>query len=311
MGRKFALMTGIALSGALALAACGGDDEPAPTPTPTATPTTTPTPTPTSTSTPTVTAYEFDKDFDDTVSNASYIYAYFTPSTGGAETWSDGSRRDGESSVEFTASNGNALFSWPDTENAFVFAGNTLQSSNGTRRVYQKGTERLLMEVPFSHVLRVSYQREDSYINDTVPGTLRSNRVSIFFNQVTTDDDIESELSYTGTAHVVGGEAGKSRPNDFTSPQATFKVGTDEKITGRIRIMEMVNGVATVVAVIDISDDLGTSGGFAGDIDDTANGYEGSYAGILAGPNREEMFVLFRIVNTDTKREFIGSFIGG
>lgn len=305
--RKIAHLAGVA--GCCALAAgCfgGGGDDPAPTPTPTGTPT--PSPTPSPTSTPTFTDFDFTKAFADDVINGSYIFAYFTP-TGGAEVWSDGSRVSGSSAITYKVAPESALSTWPDGTTLKTFGAGDLQTSTPTLRTYRNGTDKLTLELPFRHVLRASYEKVDNFVRESVAGTLRSNRVTLFFNEVSTTVAIAANLTYTGVAQVVGGKPG-SAPVAYTSPPTTCTVtASDKKIACSIQIVESVGGTATVRAVLPISATIGTGEGFSGTIDDTANGFKGTYGGALAGPNREEVLIIFNVAHTDG-REFIGSYIG-
>lgn len=308
MRRKFALLTGAAACCAL-LAACSGGNSNSPTPTPTPTGTPTPSPTPSPTPTPTAVDFDFTKAFAAVTGNASYIYATFTPTAGGAEVWSDGSRINGISTIDYAISPEKVKFTWPDTLALTTFAAADLQTSTPTLRTYRKGTEGITLELPFDQVLRVSYEHSENYVRETVAGVLRSTRVSLFFNTVTTTSAITTNLTYTGTAKVVGGKPGATYVT-FTSDPATFTVAaSDKKITGTIRIVENVNGTPTVRAILPISAVVGTGGGFNGNIDDTANGFKGSFIGSLAGPSREEVAIIFNVAHTDG-REFLGSFIG-
>ncbi|MGN6497182.1 MAG: hypothetical protein ACTHK5_07555 [Tsuneonella sp.] len=308
---KKSLFLGAAAVGCALIASCGGggDSSPTPTPTPTGTPTPSPTPTPTPTP-PAFTDFDFSKAFTATVSGASYIYAYFTPSSGGSEVWSDGALNAGASKIVYAISPESAAFTWPDPATLLTFAAADRQTATATLRTYRKGDDALTMELPFGNVLRVTYERKQSYTRDTVPGTLRSNRVTLFYNQVSTTSAISSNLSYTGTAQVVGGKSGTTAPGVISSPQATFTVtASDKKIAGSIQIVENVNGTATVRAVLPISAVTAANGTFSGNIDDTANGFKGTYVGALAGPSREEVLIIFSVSHTDG-REFLGSLIG-
>ncbi|MXO75553.1 hypothetical protein GRI40_10025 [Altererythrobacter aerius] len=306
MRRKIGLMLSAAVSCAL-LAGCfgGGDDDSSPAPTPTPSPTASPSPTPTPA--PVAIDFDFSKAFTDTATNASYIFAYFTP-TGGAEVWSDGMRRDGQSGITYAVSPESVAFSWPDSATLSTFGAADRQTDTATRRTYRKGNDGIVLERPFQHVLRVTYHRIENFVRESVNGTLRSNRVTLFFNEVSTTSAITSNLSYTGTAEVAGGKPGAAT-STFTASPSTFTVtASDKKLTGSIQILETVNGVATVRAVLPISATLSASEGVSGAIDDTANGFKGTFVGALAGPSREEMVLIFNVAHTDG-REFIGSVI--
>jgi len=201
-------------------------------------------------------------------------------------------------------------FIWPDTATLRTFGAADLQTATATLRTYRNGTDALTMELPFQHVLRVTYEKAQSYVRETVPGILRSNRVTLFYNEVSTTAAITANLAYAGVAQVVGGKSGTTPPGVYSSPQANLTVtASDSKITGSISVVENVNGTPTVRAVLPISATVGSAGTFAGDIDDTANGFKGKFVGSLAGPSREEVFIIFNVAHSDG-RELLGSFIG-
>ncbi|MCT2558495.1 hypothetical protein N0B51_05830 [Tsuneonella sp. YG55] len=307
MRRNFAHLFTAAACCAL-LASCGGGDGNSPTPTPSPSPS--PSPSPTPTPTPTAVDFDFAKAFTASAVNTSYSYAFFTPS-GGAEIWSDGTRRDGLSKITYTVSPESADFDWPDSAALTTFVAADLQSASPTRRTYRKGTDGLVMELPFNHVMRVAYENVQPYILNTVNGTLRAFRVSLFYNTVTTTADITSNLTYTGTAQVAGGKAGTTAPGLFSSPATTLTVASsDKKITGSIQIFENVGGTQTLRATLPISGTVVAGGAFIGNIDDTTNGFKGQFVGSLAGPSREEVVLIFNVAHSDG-REFIGSYIGG
>ncbi|MGX7896336.1 hypothetical protein [Tsuneonella sp. HG222] len=306
MGRKIGLMLGVAASCTLLAACFGGGDDSSPSPTPT--PTASPTPSPTPTATPTPTAFGFASAFTSVVSNTSYSYAFFTP-TGGAETWNDGSRQNGASSIAYAVSPESVSFKWPDTAVLVDFAAADRTSATPMLRTYRKGTNAIALELPFAHILRASYERVDSFTRDGVAGLLRSNRVTLFFNQVTTTAAIAADLFYTGTAQVTGGTPKVSPDGIFSATPATFKVtASDKKIAGTLQIVETVGGVATVRAVLPLTATLAAGDSFNGTIDDTTYGFKGAFSGALAGPNREEMLLVFNVTHTDG-REFIGSLV--
>lgn len=302
--RKFVHLVGAAACCAL-VAACFGGGGSDPTPTPTPTPTASPTPSPTST--PAAVDYDFTKAFSDSVTNASYVFAYFTP-TGGAEVWSDGSRVSGASSITYAIAPESVSFTWPDTATLKTFGAADRQTDTPTLRTYRNGNDTVAIEIPFEHVIRVSYERVESFVRETVAGTLRSNRVTLFFNEVTTTAVIASNLTYTGIAQVVGGKSGSAAGVFSASPTTLTVTASDKKIAGSIQIVENVGGTPAVRAALPISATIGTGEAFAGTIDDTANGFKGTFIGALAGPNREEVFIIFNVAHADG-REFIGSLI--
>jgi hypothetical protein len=305
--RRTAYLIGVASCCALLTSCFGGGGGPTPAPTPT--PTTTPTPTPTATPTPTLVDFDFSKAFTDSSTNASYVFAFFTP-TGGAATWNDGTRQSGVSSITYAISPESVAFTWPDSATLKSFGAGDRQTSTPTLRTYRNGTDQLTLELPFKHVLRATYERIDSFVRDSVAGTLRSNRITLFFNEVSTTAAISANLTYTGTTQVAGGKPGTTPAGVFSSPATTLTVNaSDKKITGSIQIVENVNGTPTVRAVLPISATLGTGDTFSGTIDDTASGFKGTFGGTLAGPNREEVVLIFNVAHTDG-REFIGSLIG-
>ncbi len=309
MHRKSILLASAAF-GCLLITACGGGGDSSPTPTPTPTSTATPTPTPTPTPTQAPVDFDFTKAFTTQVTNASYVFAYFKP-TSGDETWSDGSRRDGTSEIVYAVAPESVAYDWPDPFEIPSFVAADLDSASDVLRVYRKGTDVLRMELPFEHVLRVSYQHAQSYVLDTVPGTLRSFRYALFFNPVTTTDAISANLTYTGTAQVTGGTSGTTAAGVyFASATDLVVTASDKKITGKIRIFETVNGSPVERAALPFSATVGSSGFFSGESDDTTYGFKGRFAGTLAGPNREEAFLIFDVLDEDGA-EFIGSLIAG
>lgn len=303
--RKFTYLLGATACAAMVVSCGGDDDSPSPTPTPTGT--SSPSPTPTPTGTPTPIAFGFDTDFVAGTS-ALYTYAYFTPS-GGSPVFSDANRINGSAGISFTASPEEVSYGYADLEDAVEYAGSDLASATPTTRTYTKGEETLILEVPFEHVLRASYARSDPFVRNTVNGTLRSHRASLYVSPVTTDDDIDSTLSYTGAPAVVGGVPGETPPSALSSPAATFTIsGSDPTVTGTIRVFETINGAQTQRAELSFSAELTASGSFSGDISDDTYDFEGKFSGALAGPEREEIVIVFSASNDD--RKYVGSFIG-
>lgn len=302
MRYKFVSLASVAACCAL-IASCGGDDEATPTPTPTSTATPTPTPSPTTIN------FNFSNAFTANSTGTAFSYAYFTP-TGGAEVWSDGARRNGTSTITYAVSPESASYVWPDSATLTSFTAADLLNPSSTLRTYRKGVDTLAMERPFQHVLRVNYETTVPYTRETVAGQLRSLRYALFYNTVTTTADITANLSYTGTAQVAGGKPGTAVAGAFTSPAATMTVASsDKKLTGTITIVETVAGAPVVRAALPLSATVATNATFNGTIDDTANGFKGTFVGTLAGPAREEVLLIFNVAHTDG-REFIGSYIG-
>ena len=309
MHRRTSLYLSAAACCALLAACGGGGDSPSPTPTPTPTGTPTPSPSPTPTPTPTPTDFDFSQAFTDTVANASLIFAYFTPNSGGAEVFSDGSRREGSSTITYAVSPEKVTFTWPDAATLSSFDAADLQTATANLRTYRDGNDGITLELPFEHILRVSYERTEAFVRQTVPGMLRSNRVTLFFNDVTTTAAITTDLTYAGTARVAGGTSGTTPPGAISAQPTTLTVAaSDKKITGTIQIVEDVNGTPTLRATLPISATVGGNSAFAGEINDTASGFKGQYVGSLAGPAREEAFVIFIVTHTDG-RKFVGSLI--
>lgn len=254
--------------------------------------------------------FDFTKAFTTSNANTAYSFAYFKP-TGGNEVWSDGARRNGLSSINYAISPENVAFGWPDDTPLTTFAAADLLNASPTLRTYRKGTDGLAMEIPFTHVLRVSYENSVSFVRETVAGTLRSQRYSLFFNGVTTTTDFTTDLSYTGTPQIAGGVSGTTAAGVFSSPATTINVAASNKaLTGTLRIIEDVNGTPTERAALALSSTVGVTGVFSGTIDDTASGLKGTFVGSLAGPAREEIFLIFNVSKTDGP-EYIGSLIGG
>lgn len=303
--RKFTYLLGAAACGAMVVS-CGGDDSPTPTPTPTGTGT--PTPSPTPTGTPTPIAFGFDEDFA-AATSAIYTYAYFTPS-GGDAVFSDANRINGNAGIGYAVSPEQVDYGYADLEDPVQFAGTDLASETPTMRTYTKGEETLILELPFEHVLRARYVRSDPFVRETVNGTLRSHRASLYVSPVTTDDDIDSALSFTGQAAVVGGVPGETSSSAVSSPATSFTVsGSDPTVTGTIRVFETVDGTQTQRAELSFSAGLTDSGSFSGDITDDTYDFEGKFSGALAGPNREELVIVFSASKEDD-RKYVGSYIG-
>jgi hypothetical protein len=302
--KKLGLLIGVAACGAL-VTSCGGDDTPDPAPT--ATGTATPTPTPSA-----AVVFDLTAGFEATSNNANGIAAFFTP-TGGVETFNDASRLNGPSTIALAFNPETARFQFPDQADAETFSGADFVSGSATQRVYADGNRMLTLQVPFSQSLRVTYELDNQpFTRDSTAGTLRSERTALFFNTVTTTDDITTTLTYTGDWDATGGEPGTTPPGAISIPQTTFTVtpGTDDKVTGTVQVFQTINNVSTKVAEFAIDATVSASGGFSGTVDDTVFDLKGSYAGTLAGPNREELVIVFNIANTDDAREYQGSYIG-
>ena len=300
--KKIGLLIGVAACGALVTSCGGGDPEPTPTPTETATPTPTPT---------TSGVFDLTAAFQASSTNANLIYAYFTP-TGGAETFNDASRLNGVANVSLAFDPETATFLFPDLPDPVTYDSADLVSSSSTSRVYAEGDTSLTLELPFSEVLRVTYEIDDqAFTRNSTAGTLRSQRVALFLNNVTTTADITSTLTYTGTPVVAGGEPGVTPAGAVTSQATTFTItpGTDDTVTATITIFQTVGGATTQVAQFAINEELGANGGFSGAIDDTTNGLKGVFAGGLAGANREELVLIFSLANADDGREYVGTLI--
>jgi len=310
--RKYALFIGVAALGAV-VTSCGSDSTGTPTPTPTDTSTATPTPTPT----PTTVTYSLSQDFATESTNANYAFAYFTADSGGDETFSGASRLNGGATIDFAVSPEMVSFGFPDLDDPVSFDDTELVSESATERSYERGTEKLLMELPFAHVLRVSYESQADFTRDTTDGTLRGQRVSIFFNRVTTEDAIAADVTYSGSVQVVGGDPATTLSGVISAPDTSFLVDASaNNITGTIEIFEDVSGTPTLVATIPFTATLNTNGTFSGALEDAANNLDGGFAGALSGPDREEVFIIFSVSgnadgndSTDDRR-YVGSFIG-
>lgn len=312
MLRKIGLLLSVAACGAL-VTSCGDDETP--TPTPTSTDTATPTPTPTTSS-----VFSLTADFSATSLNANYGFAFFTPD-GGAEVFSGGTRLNGTSSIDFVASPDSVTFVFPDLSDPVVFGAADFVSVSGTERQYAAGDTALTLFLPFTNVMRVNYEIDNqAFTRDSVDGILRSQRTAVFFNSVTTTDDITANLSYTGAVDVIGGDPGVTATGAVSAPDVTFTVtpGTEDTVTGTINLFETINGVQTQIGTFDISATVTASGVFQGTITDTANDLTGNYVGTLAGADREEILILFAAQDADVAgaaddgddRVYVGSFIG-
>ncbi|MFB0614146.1 hypothetical protein [Aurantiacibacter poecillastricola] len=318
MLRKYALFIGVAALGAL-VTSCGDDDTGTPTPTPSGTATPTPT--------PSQSQVEFDltQAFTAQSTNANTIAAFFTPNAGGEETFNAASRVNGNAQVALAFSPESVNFFFPDRTDAVTFSGSDFVGVSGTERTYARGDEKLALELPFEHTLRVQYEEQLAFTRNTVAGTLRPVRTALFFNPVTTTSAIDTDLAYDGSVYVAGGDPGVTESGTISADDITFTINeADDSVSGTIDILETVNGTTQTVATlvfqrtVDSSNSVtggvvGTNNTFSGILTDTTNKFEGNFAGSLSGPNREEIFLLFSISgneNTDDDRRFVGSFIG-
>ena len=155
------------------------------------------------------------------------------------------------------------------------------------------------------------------FTRDTTDGTLRGQRVAIFFNSVTTEDAIAADVTYNGSVQVVGGDPATTLSGAISAPDTGFLVDASaNNITGTIEVYEDVNGTPTLVATLPFTATLNTNGTFSGALEDAANNLDGGFAGALSGPDREEVFIIFSISgNADGNdspddRRYVGSFIG-
>ena len=303
--RKLGLLIGVAACGALVVSCGGGGDDTDPE----ATATSTATPTPTST---TATDFSLATPIEATSTNTGLVYAFFTP-TGGAETFNDASRLPGTATVSLKFAPDSATFGFPDLTDPAVFAGSTLTAITPTQRTYVDGARKLTLEVPFTEALRATYEiGGQAFTRDTTAGTLRSQRVALFFNTVTTTTAIASALTYTGTPVAAGGTPGTTPAGVITAQPLTLTVsaGTTNTITGTINLFQTINGTTTQVGAFPISATVTAGGGFSGTIDDNTYNLDGSFAGALAGANRDEVVLVFSVANTTDKRKYVGSYIG-
>ncbi len=315
--RKIGLLLSVAACGAL-VTSCGDDETP--TPTPTSSDTATPTPTPTA-----AVDFSLTADFSATSFNANYVFAFFTPDGGGTEVFNGGTRLDGTSSITFVASPDSASFVFPDLTDPVEFGATDFVSVTATERQYAAGDMALTLFLPFDNVMRVSYEIDNqTFTQDTVDGILRSQRVAIFFNNVTTTDEITTTLSYTGPVDVFGGDPGVTEAGTLSAANPTFTVtpgatsSDDDTVSGTIEVFEDVMGTPTLVAVLDLDATVTASGVFEGTGSDAANDLDIGFVGTLAGDNREEIFILFAARDVDVAGDpddgddtvFVGSFIG-
>jgi hypothetical protein len=303
--RKFDLLLGAALCCAV-LTSCGGSSTPTPSPTPTGTGT----PTPTPSATPIV--FDFAHDVA-TATGGLYIYANFTP-TGGSEVFSDASRINGTSTYSFAQSPEKAIFGFQDLTASAEFLGTERTSTTTTQRIYSRTGTSLTLDVPYGNVLRATYLRTDPFTSGTTAGTLRSYRVGLFTVPVTITSAISTSTSFTGTPHVVGGTLGSTPAGAASAIAQGFTITpgtTAPTVAGSIRVSETVANVSSEKAVLAFTGAFtsATSNLFSGTIADTANGFSGTFSGTMAGPNREEVLLLFSVTHTDG-RKYVGSFIG-
>lgn len=310
MLRKYALFVGVAAIGAL-VTSCGGGSSG--TPTPTDTSTATPTPTPTSSQVD----FSLTQAFSTQSVNANAVFAYFTADGSTDEVFNGAARLNGTSTFAFVDSPDSATLSFPDLTDAVAFLAADFVGVTGTERSYARTNEGLVMSLPFAHVLQVSYELTQDFTRDTVAGSLRGTRVAFFFNQVTATDSVTTTLTYTGDTQVVGGDPGVTAADAISSPSDTFSLTTTgTKIAGTVEIYEDVNGTATLVATLPFDATVNSSSTFTGSLADAGHNLDGNFAGALAGPNREELFIIFSVSgnadasdNTDDRR-YVGRFIG-
>ncbi len=318
MLRKYALFVGVAALGAL-VTSCGGDGTANPTPTPTGTGTATPTPTPTSSQVD----YSVTEAFTAESINANAVFAYFTADGSMDETFNGASRLNGVSAIRFETDPEAVTFVFPDLNDQVVFDAADFVSVSATQRDYARAGEKLTMLLPFTHILQVSYEQTQDFTRDTTDGSLRSTRAAFFFNRVETTDDVTTTLNYTGTVQVAGGDPEVTASDALSAPNVTFNLqNTGSKVVGTIEIYEDVNGTPTLIATLDFDGAVNNTSTFSGDLEDATNNFTGNFAGAIAGPNREELFILFSISGVEGEdpddasdddldaRRIVGRFIG-
>lgn len=307
MLRKYALFVGVAALGAL-VTSCGSDETPSPTPTPTDT--ATPTPTPTSAQV----NYSVTQAFTAESINANAAFAYFMADGSMDETFNGASRLNGISAIAFATAPESVTFNFPDLTDPVVFNAADFVSVSATQRNYARTNENLTMLLPFAHVMQVSYEQSQDFTRNTTDGTLRGTRVAYFFNRVTATDDVTTTLNYTGSVQVAGGDPGVTAADALSAPNVTFNLqNTGSKVVGTISIFEDVNGTPTLVATLVFDGAVNATDTFTGTLDDATHNYSGSFAGAIAGPNREELFIIFSISgdeNASDDRRIVGRFIG-
>ena len=312
MLRKHALFASVAALGVL-VTSCG-DDDPDPTPTPTSTSTATPTPTPTSSQV----EFDLSQAFDAESTNANLSYAFFTADGGMDSVFSGATRTNGTAVIDLAFSPESVSFGFPDLADRVNFVGSELVTGDAMRRIYQRTGERLELEVPFQYILRASYDRVSDFTRDGTAGELDATRSTLFFATVSTSDDITGVLSYTGSFQVFGGDPGTTEEGTVSAPDITVTVtpgATDndpDEASGTVQIFEAVNGVATLVASFPFEADINAASGFSVAIEDEARNIEGNLSGALAGPNREEVLLIFSATSTETDNDtrYVGTFIG-
>jgi hypothetical protein len=246
-----------------------------------------------------------------------YIYANFTP-TGGTEVFSDASRISGLSGLAYEIAPEKAVFGFPDLSTDVQYLASERTTTTSTQRIYTRDATSLTLDKPFTNVLRATYKRTDPFTRNSVVGTLRGYRVGLFTIPVTITTAIASNLTYTGTASVVGGTLGTSVPGAITSTATTFTVFPAvpsttttpnlPTITGTIRVFETVGTTTTEKAVLAFAGTVGTNGAISGGITDAPNAFTGAFSGVLAGPNREELAVVFSASHADG-RKFVGDLL--
>ncbi|TIX49787.1 hypothetical protein E5222_13335 [Alteraurantiacibacter aquimixticola] len=214
--------------------------------------------------------------------------------------------------VSFAVDPETAQFAFPDLSSPVEFDAADLAGSTANSRTYVDGDERLVLERPFTNVLSASYERKDSGIVGTEPGDIRSTRVVLVLNPVSTTDTIDADIAYTGTPVIDGGTPGTTPDGEAVGEVTTLTVdASEDAVVGTLRIFEDSGSGPALVATLPVDADLTNAGTFsqgATTLVDNGSGFSGALIGFLAGPNREEAALVFSISHDDG-RKYVGQLV--
>ena len=303
-------------------AGCGGGSSktppptgvvtPAPTPTPTPTPAPTPSPTPSPAPTPLpVIAFDFAESFA-LASNETYSFAYFKPK-GGTESFTGGRRSYGQAKLTWDVRNSLISYTYPDTalESLTSSYGSTDLTMTTPFRVYQKGSDKLIIERIFDHILYVGEEREAEGIRGTATGTVRGRRIGLFYNAAPTGALARNLEFDEAKVYVAGGTVGET-PQSSTTARSTAAsiLAMDNSVRFSISITETRNGDAIQTAALRLTGQLNAQTNvFEGNVLDSGSGFSGKFSGTLVGPDRNLALYTWDASHTDG-RFYTGSFFG-
>ncbi|RJY09985.1 hypothetical protein D6201_12055 [Aurantiacibacter aquimixticola] len=295
---------------ALALAACGGDD------TPGSRVIATPTPTPT----PTTSVIDFDlrAGFEAESENTAISVSNFRPAADGIRRFDTATRVDGVTAVSLRYSPARLTLAFPDLSSPVQFASTAFGTTSDTRLVVGRTDFGAVLDIPFDHVLRASYTSEENASRNGAAGIVETRRTAFFFNPVTTQSDLAETITYAGDTSVSGGVPGDTRLSTQRLSARTVNLqlrpggrpSDDDRIAATISISES-QGITTPRSVsIPFDTAISANGSFAQEIDH--RGYTGTVYGSVAGPDRQEVLILFAVSGEDLGQTviYVGNFIG-